>query len=168
MNKRIRQYVGLAVAILAYYVIHEGAHLMYALSTNSFRGINFMGLGIQIDVYADRLSETQLAVFCLVGSLAALVAAYVLVLLIPVIARSASKLLKACAYYVTIALLLLDPLYLSLLCDLFGGGDMNGISLLIPEPAARIAYGVILVANALLFFGIVLPRYKKAFADPTA
>ena len=35
------------------------------------------------------------------------------------------------------SLLLLDPLYLSVLCGFFGGGDMNGIALLCPEWAAR-------------------------------
>lgn len=35
------------------------------------------------------------------------------------------------------SLLQLDPLYLSVLCGFFGGGDMNGIALLCPEWAAR-------------------------------
>ena len=35
------------------------------------------------------------------------------------------------------SLLLLDLLYLSVLCGFFGGGDMNGIALLCPEWAAR-------------------------------
>lgn len=47
-------------------------------------------------------------------------------------------------------MLLLDPLYLSILCGFFGGGDMNGISLLVPEAMARIGYGV-------------LPAYTQAF-----
>lgn len=33
MKKRIRQYIGLLSAVLAYYAVHEGAHLIYALST---------------------------------------------------------------------------------------------------------------------------------------
>ena len=75
---------------------------------------------------------------------------------------------KACTYYITIALLMIDPLYLSLLCGFFGGGDMNGIKLLIPEVVARIAYGVILLVNAWVFVKIVLPKYKLAFADVEA
>ena len=31
MSKRIRQYLGLITELLAYYMIHEGAHLIYAL-----------------------------------------------------------------------------------------------------------------------------------------
>ena len=66
-------------------------------------------------------------------------------------------------YYITIALLLLDPLYLSVLCGFFGGGDMNGISMLIPKLVARMGYGVLFIINIVIFFKIVLPKYKEAF-----
>ena len=165
MSKRIRQYIGLLVAIVSYYVVHEGAHLLYALSIGTFKRINFMGLGVQIDVYAEKMSATQLGIFCLFGSVATAVIAYTLVLLTPVICKSSSKLFKACIYYTTIAFLLLDPLYLSALCSFFGGGDMNGIALLFPEMIARIAYGVILLINIALFILVVLPRYQKSFKD---
>ena len=45
MNKKIRQYLGLLSAVLVYYLVHEGAHLVYALSIGVFRQINFMGGG---------------------------------------------------------------------------------------------------------------------------
>lgn len=164
MNKRIRQYIGLLSAIIAYYLIHEGAHFLYALALGVFKKINFMGLGIQIDIHAEKMTQTQLGVFCLVGSVAALLFAYVLVLLIEKIGKSSSNMLKACAYYITLALLFIDPLYLSILCSFFGGGDMNGISLLIPEIVARVLYGIILISNLVVFANIVLPRYKVIFA----
>ena len=163
MNKRARQYIGLIAAVISYYVIHEGAHLIYALITGTFRQIKIMGLGMQIDVFAEKMSDTQLGIFCLVGSVCTLIAAYLAVLFIDKIAKSPSKVFKACMYYATIALLAIDPLYLSLLCDLFGGGDMNGISLLIPKLVARICYGVILAFNVFVFVKIILPKYKKAF-----
>ena len=106
MSKRARQYIGLISAVVAYYLVHEGAHLLYALVTGAFRQINFMGLGMQIDFYAERLSEGQLGVFCLVGSLATLVCAYVLVALAGRIGKVSSRVVKACAYYITIAMLL--------------------------------------------------------------
>ena len=165
MSKRLRQYIGLASAILSYYVIHEGAHLIYALLTGTFKKINVMGMGMQIDVYAERMTETQLGIFCLVGSVATLIVAYVLVILADAIGRNPSKVYKACMYYITIAMLLIDPLYLSVLCGFFGGGDMNGIALLMPEMAARIGYGMLLVVNGLVFFKMVLPKYKRAFAE---
>lgn len=165
MNKRIRQYLGLFSAIIAYYFIHEGTHLIYALSRGVFKKINLMGLGLQVDVYAENLSETQLGIFCLLGSVITLLSAYILVAFIGKIIKSSSKVFKACAYYITTALLLIDPLYLSVLCTFFGGGDMNGISLLIPESLARILYGVVLMINIIIFLKFVLPQYKSAFTN---
>lgn len=52
--KRTRQYISILAALAAYYLVHEGAHLLYALLTGVFKQINFMGLGVQIDVYAAR------------------------------------------------------------------------------------------------------------------
>ena len=142
MSKRTRQYIGLLLAILLYYIIHEGAHLIYALTIDVFKKINFIGLGIQIDVFAERMTEYQLGIFCVVGSVATLITAYVLVAFTDKIGKISSKVFKASMYYITIAMLLIDPLYLSILCGFFGGGDMNGISLVIPEVIAQILNSV--------------------------
>ena len=165
MNKRVRQYVGLLSAVIAYYLLHEGAHLLYSLSIGAFKQINLMGLGMQIDIYAEKMTQTQLGVFCLLGSVTTLLTAYILIALIDKIRNISSKAVKACLYYITIAMLLIDPLYLSVLCGFFVGGDMNGIKLLVPEIAARIIYGLVLIVNAWVFVKIVLPKYKLAFAD---
>lgn len=163
MNKRTRQYIGLFSAILAYYVVHEGAHLLYALSIGAFKQINFLGMGVQIDVYADKMPGEQLGIFCLLGSVATATTAYILTACIPKISKINSKVFKACMYYITIALLLLDPVYLSVLYRFFGGGDMNGIALLIPEMTARIIYGVLFLIHLIILFKIVIPGYTKAF-----
>lgn len=168
MNKRIRQYVGLLAAVAAYYLIHEGAHLLYAVSIGAFKKVRFVGIGMQIDVYTEQMTQAQLGVFCLLGSVVALFAAYVMVSLIGRIGKHSSRVVKACAYYITVALLFIDPLYLSVLCGFFGGGDMNGISLLLPEVVARILYGVIFAVNGIVFVKIVLPRYKASFAGESA
>ena len=165
MNKRVRQYVGLLSAVIAYYLLHEGAHLLYSLSIGAFKQINFMGLGMQIDIYAEKMTQTQLGLFCLLGSATTLLTAYILIALIDKIRGISSKTIKACLYYITIAMLLIDPLYLSVLCGFFGGGDMNGIKLLVPEVAARILYGLILIVNVFVFVKVVLPKYKLAFSD---
>lgn len=165
MNKCVRQYVGLLSAVLAYYIIHEGAHLIYALSIGAFRQINFMGIGVQIEIYEERMSNTQLGIFCGVGVVATMVSAYVLTVTASQICRVLSKVFKTCMYYITIVMLLLDPLYLSVLCNFFGGGDMNGIALLLPEWLARSFFGVVLVLNSILFCKVVLPKYKKAFTE---
>ena len=165
MNKRVRQYVGLLSAVIAYYLLHEGAHLLYALSIGAFKQINLMGLGMQIDIYAEKMTQTQLGVFCLLGSVTTLLTAYILIALIDKIRNISSKAVKACLYYITLAMLLIDPLYLSILCGFFGGGDMNGIKLLVPEAAVRIIYGLVLMVNVFVFVKVVLPKYKLAFAD---
>ena len=164
MSKRVRQLVGIFAAIVAYYLIHEGAHLLYAVCTGVFKQINFMGLGVQIDVYAERMTDAQLGIFCLVGALATCCAAYLVAALARSICHAKSKLLRAVLYYITIAFLLLDPLYLSVLCGFFGGGDMNGIALLCPEWAARSLFGALLLVNGLVFWKRVLPVYRQSFA----
>lgn len=164
MSKQIRLYLGLITAVLIYYLIHEGAHLIYALSIGVFRQINFMGVGVQVDVYAQQMSNLQMGVFCLIGAVATTLAAYVLTLAAPQICKSASKVFKACMYYITL-IMLLDPLYLSVLCGFFGGGDMNGIALLLPEAAARILFGLLLLIHGLVFWKIVLQKYKMAFSE---
>ena len=165
MNKRVRQYLGLLSAILAYYIIHEGAHLLYALYIGVFKHINFIGLGIQIDVYAEKMTSTQMGIFCILGSVATALVSYLLVAFTDKIGQNPSKVFKACMYYITIALLLIDPVYLSVLCGFVGGGDMNGISLLFPEIAVRIVYGIILIINVVVFVKIVLPKYRLAFSE---
>ena len=95
-----------------YYIIHEGAHLIYALSVGAFRQINFMGLGVQIGIYEEQMSNLQLGIFCLSGAAATMVTAYVLTLTASQICKADSKIFKACLYYITIAMLLIDPVYL--------------------------------------------------------
>ena len=163
MSKRARQYIGILAAVIAYYLIHEGAHLVIALCFGVFRKINFMGLGMQIDVFADRMSDVQMGIFCLAGAVATLICSWALILSAGRICRTRNKAFKAAMWYVTLAMLLLDPLYLSVLCGFFGGGDMNGIRLIMPEAAARIGFAVIGVGHAVVIRKRLLPEYTKAF-----
>lgn len=161
--KRIRQYVGILTALVVYYIIHEGAHLLYALANGVFKQINFMALGVQIDVFRDCMTDTQLGLFCLAGAVATFLTGWILVLLCRKICAMESKVLKAVFWYVTIALLVLDPLYLSVLCGFFGGGDMNGIRLLMPEVVARILFAIIGVIHIMVIWKYLLPKYKESF-----
>jgi magnesium-transporting ATPase (P-type) len=162
MNKRTGQCIGILSAIVAYYIVHEGAHLIYALSIGAIKETHFRGLGIQIDVFNANMTNTQRGWFCLVGAMATFVVAWLLVILQKKIGTVKSDLFKTCALYTTIAMLIIDPLYLSVLCGLFGRGDMYGISLIIPESAARIGFGVLLCVNVCVFTLVVLRSYKKA------
>ena len=81
------------------------------------------------------------------------------------ITKSGSKVLKAVGYYATIALLLLDPLYLTVLYRFVGGGDMNGILLFgLPEIVVVLVYGAVGVVNIGIIVKYIYPAYKKAFA----
>lgn len=161
--KRIRQYVGILTVLVVYYIIHEGTHLLFALANGVFKQINFMVLGVQIDVFRDRMTDTQLGLFCLAGAVATFLTGWILVLLCRKICAMESKVLKAVFWYVTIALLVLDPLYLSVLCGFFGGGDMNGIRLLMPEVVARILFAIIGVIHIMVIWKYLLPKYKELF-----
>lgn len=163
-KKRIRQMVGIVVAIVVYYLVHEGAHWLYALCIGAFREIRFLGLGIQVDIFREQMTDTQLGWFCLAGPLATLVAAWVMVLSYKRICACKNNLLKAIAWYVTIVLLMLDPLYLSLFYHFVGGGDMNGIRLLLPEFVFALLFGLLAVGHLLLIWKLLLPAYKRAFS----
>ena len=163
MSKRFRQYLGIFTAAAAYYLIHEGAHLLMALHYGVFKQIHLLGLGMQVDVFADRLTDAQLGLFCLAGAAATFASGWLLVLFSTKICGTKSRVFKAIMWYVTLALLLLDPLYLSILCSFFGGGDMNGIALMVPEAAARIFFGILTVIHGIVIWKYLLPKYKMAF-----
>lgn len=165
MSKRIRQYIGIFVAVVSYYIVHEGAHLVTALYYGVFKRINFMGLGIQIDVYAERLTDVQLGIFCLAGAVSTLIFGWLLIAHAKRICKATSKIFKAVMWYVSLAILLIDPLYLSVLCGFFGGGDMNGIQLLFPKIAVRIVFAVFGILHGIVIWKHLLPEYTKAFQE---
>ena len=165
MSKRIRQYIGILAAVVAYYIVHEGAHLITALYYGVFKGINFMGLGMQIDVYADRMTDTQLGIFCLAGAVSSFLFGWLLIALAKRICKAKSKVFKSVMWYVSLAILLIDPLYLSVMCGFFGGGDMNGVKLLFPEIAVRIVFAIIGIIHGIVIWKYLLPEYTKAFQE---
>lgn len=79
-NKKIRQYIGLSAAVLTYYLIHEGAHLVTALCMGVFKEVRFMGIGMQIDVAAAQMTDLQMGIFCLAGAVCTLMVAVLLTL----------------------------------------------------------------------------------------
>ena len=135
MSKRARQYISILFAIIAYYIVHEGAHLIVALALHAFKKINFMGIGIQIDIYRDRLTDMQLGLFCIAGVTA------------------------------TVIMLVLDPIYLCLLSGAFGGGDVNGILYLMPQAWVWTIFAFILLFNIWILLKKVNPTYTASFKE---
>ena len=101
MSKRTRQYIGILFAIVAYYIVHEGAHLL----------------------------------------------------------------VKAIFYYVTVIMLVLDPIYLCLLSGAFGGGDLNGILYLMPQAWVWTIFAFILLFNIWILLKKVNPIYTASFKE---
>ena len=163
MNKKCRQYIGLTMAVLMYYFIHEGAHLVVALAQGVFKQINFIGMGIQIDVYTEHMNDVQMGIFCLMGPVATILTGWAMTAFVHPICRILSNVVKTCAWYITLIMLILDPLYLSVYYRWVGGGDMNGIVLLLSESMVSIVAAVIVIVNSILVWKVLYPNYKKAF-----
>lgn len=162
-GKRIRQYIGIVLAVLFYYVLHEGAHAIASLGI--FRDVRFFWIGIQTGAYA--ATNRQLIMLCLAGFLATETAGIILALCAPHIFRIRSKMIRSVLYYTSLAVLLIDPFRYSV----FGGwpgGDLNGIGLLMQETAARIGFAVILIINTVLFFKRIFPPYVVSFLGDTS
>ena len=165
MKANARKWVGLLCAVVLYYVVHEGAHALVALGCGALREVRTLGLGVQV-VLTDRaaLTDLQFALFNAAGAAASLLTAYALVLLTKRICASRSQWLRAICYYAVLLLLLNDPVYLSLLCGFFGGGDMNGIVFFgVSEGTARLFFGAVGAFNLWLFARRVYPAYKRSF-----
>lgn len=171
MTRNIRKIASLLVAVVVYYVIHEGGHLVVALVLGTFERVKlfFGGLGVQIVANTAAMSNIQLFVFGIAGVVCSMLAGYILVACRKKILRAQSKYLRAIAYYSTMILLLLDPVYLSILYRWVGGGDMNSILIMgIPEIAACIFFLVLLAVNLVVFIKAVLPAYRKRFQEDDA
>ena len=164
MNKRsLRNYTALLIAILGYFLFHEGAHWVYAICIGSFKQINFIAIGVQIDIYRELMSDVQLGIFCLVAPIATLAIGYILLAFTNRFILFQSVLLRAVAYYFTLIFLLIDPLYLSVLSFFVGGGDMNGISLIMPEMVVRVVSGIIAAINIFIVLKVIVPKYRQAY-----
>ncbi len=164
MNRRVRQYIAIFVAIALYYIIHEGAHLAVALALGKFKQINLIGLGVQIDVYAEQMSDLKMGIFCLAGPLTTLIAGWLMVAFVQQICAVKSAILRTAAWYTSLTMLILDPLYLGLFYRWVGGGDMNGIALLLPTTIVSIIAVLIGVINILLVWKLLYPTFLKSFA----
>lgn len=98
IHKRIRQYNSLVAAVLVYYLIHEGAHLITGLCMGVFKRVKLLGLGMQVDVAAAQMTDLQMGIFCLAGAVCTLIAAVLLTLPAPNICRINSKIVKTSFY----------------------------------------------------------------------
>ncbi len=164
--KNLRKWFALICAILLYYIIHEGSHVIVALLYGVFEEVKILGLGVQVVANDEVLTDFQIGIFCIVGSISTLLVGYLLVLLSKRIAKRKNKVFKAICYYTTLAFLLIDPLYLTIIYKFVGGGDMNGILLFgVSEIIVQFIFGIIAVMNILLIIKKIYPVYKNSFSE---
>ena len=164
--KAMRKWISLAIAIVLYYIVHEGAHLVVALLFGTFQSIHIAnwGLGVQIVANTGAMSDMQIFWFCIMGVIATLIVGYILVGQRKNISKIPSDFVKAILYYATIIFLFLDPFYLSIAYRFVGGGDFNGIVLIgIPEMAVFIFFSTLFVLHLFIFLKLVYPAYKQGF-----
>ena len=167
LEKSIKQWLGVFVAIITYYIVHEGAHLLLALLFGVFERIRFVGIwGVQIVTTEGALNGVNLALFSGLSSLITIMVGYILALN-PSIYKIKNKNILIALYYITLCFLSLDPLYMSVLTDFVGGGDLRGITtgLGVSGTSFRIVFGIVLIANTLLFIKKVAPRYNEIFKE---
>ncbi len=166
ISDNLRRWLSLVAAVLIYYVVHEGSHLIYSAILGAFEEVRFLGLGVQIVINDTLMSNMQLALFCVLGSVASLVFGYLFVLLSGKIVRVKSKYLRAICFYSTVVLLFADSIYLAFLYRFVGGGDMNGIKLFgLSEIFVQIIYAVVGIVNLIVFIKYVYPKYKVSFEE---
>lgn len=168
MVRNVRKWISLLAAVVLYYVVHEGAHLLFALMFGTFQKIRFAYGGIGIQIVADTavMSDLQLFVFGIAGVVTTLIAGYVLVWKRNRLLESTNQGVRALAYYATLIFLGLDPFYLSVLYPFVGGGDMNSIVLIgIPEIAARTFFIILLGVNLFIFIKVIYGAYRKRFTE---
>ena len=67
--------------------------------------------------------------------------------------------------YVTVIMLVLDPIYLCLLSGAFGGGDVNGILYLMPQAWIWTIFAFILLFNIWILLKKVNPTYTASFKE---
>jgi len=163
LEENFRKWTALFISIILYFIIHEGAHLIYAILTNTFKQINFVGIGIQVDISRDKISDYQLGIFCLLGPVATIITAYVLVYAKNIFLKIKSNWLRAISFYTTIAFLIIDPLYLGFGYRFVGGGDMNGIKLIFSEFWTSSIFLLILIVNSVIIFNSIIKAYSKAY-----
>lgn len=168
LEKSVKQWLGVFIAIVSYYIIHEGTHLLLALILGVFERIRFVGIwGIQIVTTEGSLNGINLALFSGLSSIVTILIGYILAFH-PSIYKIKNKNILIGIYYIVLCFLLLAPLYMSILSKFIGGGgDLNGIiaGLKTSDIPFRIIFGIILIINILLFKNKVCPKYNRIFKE---
>lgn len=165
IRKNLKLWLGLFISIIIYYIIHEGTHLIQAILSGNFDYVRFVGIfGIEIMI-KEVPTGLELAMFSGLSSIVTILLGYFLIITISKIFMLKSKMMKIIFYYTTIILLVLDPIYMSILHRFIGGGDMNGVikGLGVSSVFVSIIFGILFIINSYIIIKKVYPAYKRNF-----
>ena len=80
LEKSMKKWLGVFLAIISYYIVHEGIHLLLALMFGVFEKVRFVGIwGIQIVTTEGSLNGVNLALFSGLSSMVTVLIGYILV-----------------------------------------------------------------------------------------
>lgn len=151
------------VAAAALYLVVRGLARALCLNWMGLSGAyKVLSLLFQANAKVDAMTNAQFGLFCLAGPVAVLVLGYILLSLAKRLSNRRAVFFRTLAQDVTIAFLLIDPIYLLMLSSFFGGGDLNGLAVFLTSTLARVAVGVLLAVNLWAVVGRALPLYKPA------
>ena len=115
IRKNLKLWLGLFISIIIYYIIHEGTHLIQAILASNFDYIRFVGIiGVEIMIKEVPIG-LEFAMFSGLSSIVTILLGYLLIINMSKILILNSKMIKIIFYYTTIILLVLDPIYMSIL-----------------------------------------------------
>lgn len=161
MNGLVRRYLYFLFAGITYLIIHEGIHIILAQIFGIYEGIRILPLGVEVEIIQPlTIGGFKLATFSGLSSVVTVLIGYILFVISPKILKLNNQPAKNYIYYVTFVLLLLDPVYISLV-SFFVGGDINGIALglNLSFMTIRGAYFIIAAFNTYLVYKKLYPAY---------
>ena len=159
----MRKFLILILIILFYLVIHEGIHITVAAAFNEFETVRWNVIGPEV-IFSTPVAQREgfkWALISGVSNIVTLMIGYILLVKAETFGKHQSIFLKGYFYFLTILLMVADPLNLSI-GPFFYGGDVNGIAegLNIHRYWLQSIFLVIVFLNRELIVRILLPAYN--------
>ncbi len=162
-QQNLGKWAALIWALLLYFVIHEGIKMLYALCVGASVHVSFVSLQYEAMVDIGTMTHSQQCVFWLIGSVCTTVVGYMMFLLTDKILKVNRPWMHAFDYYLTIVLLVVDPVYLGIVSLMMEGGDMSGIGTVMDEQVVRLIAELVSIANVFVIIKYFLPKHRIAW-----
>ncbi|MCM1311862.1 MAG: hypothetical protein NC206_00780 [Bacteroides sp.] len=162
-QQNLGKWAALIWALLLYFIMHEGIKMLYALCAGASVQVSFVSLKYEAAVDVFSMTHSQQCVFWLIGSVFTTVSGYIMLLFTDRILHYRKHWIHAFDYYLTIVLLVLDPVYLGIASLMMEGGDMSGIKTVMNEQVVRLMAELVAIANVFVIVKYFLPKHRNAW-----